>query len=345
MPKVTKYPRLRSHVRKNKSGKVRAYYYYDGRPDGKPDTPLGTDYAEAIEKWAELYEHKPRVKGRLQEAIDKWKLECLPVYTNESTKRDYLRQVDQLGKVLGNMAWDEITLPILREYLDRRVTRKKNGTGLAKTQGNREMSVLSIVWGKARLWGMTRLPWPAQGVKGWKHGEQAREFEVTDALFDAVYEVADQMLKDCMDIATATGMRLTDCRNVRLPVGDVLSLKASKTGKAANFDLSMSKVFPGLLARRRGLSASHVMLLSTADGFPVTASALRGAWDRARELAAAKNPALAGQINKMYLRDMRKRASDLADDMQGASELLQHSSMAVTAKHYRGKVSQLKTVR
>lgn len=42
------------------------------------------------------------------------------------------------------MAWDEVDLPGLRLYLDKRT---------AKTQGNREMSLLRIVWGKAMLWG------------------------------------------------------------------------------------------------------------------------------------------------------------------------------------------------
>ena len=49
---------------------------------------------------------------------------------------------------------------------------------------------------------MTRLPWPAPGVKDWKNSEVARGFEVTDALFDAVYAVAEPMLKDAMDSAT-----------------------------------------------------------------------------------------------------------------------------------------------
>jgi hypothetical protein len=38
-------------------------------------------------------------------------------------------------------------------------------------------------------------------------------------------------------------------------------------------------------------------------------------------------------IGKMFLREMRKRASDMADDMEEASAMLQHSSTAVTAKH------------
>jgi hypothetical protein len=44
VPKVTAYPRLRSHVRKNKSGRVRVHYYYDMRAEGKPDVALGDDY-------------------------------------------------------------------------------------------------------------------------------------------------------------------------------------------------------------------------------------------------------------------------------------------------------------
>lgn len=336
MPKVTKHPRLRSHVRRNKAGKVKVYYFYDMRPEGKPDVPLGTDYAEALEKWEELHEKKPRAKGRLQEAIDRWRELELPKYENKETRRNYGRQLAMVESVFGGMVWEEVTLPILCEYLERRK---------ARTQGNREMSVLSIVWSKARRWGMTRLPWPAAGVKNWKNEEEPRAFEVTEELFAAVYAEAEPMLRDCMDLATATGMRLTDCRTVRLPAGDVLRVKASKTGKEADFDLSMSAVLPDLIQRRRAMQADHVMLLSTPDGYPVTASMLRGAWDRARDAAALKHPKMADQIGKMYLRDMRKRASDLAQDVDDASKLLQHSSAAVTAKHYRSRVVKLNPVR
>lgn len=338
MPKLTKHPRLRSHVRKNASGKVRVYYYYDGRPDGKPDTPLGTEYEEAVALWEELHLKRPCAVGRLQEAVTRWRNDELPKYANAETRRGYSKQLDRLEAVLGGMTWDELDLPILREYLDRRT---------AKTQGNREMSLLSVIWGKARLWGMTRLPWPAAGVKNWKNEERARQFEVTDQLFSAVYAEADQMLKDCMDIATATGMRLTDVRTVLLPAGDVLRLRASKTGKAADFDLSMSQVMPDLLKRRRAIDACHLMLLSTPDGFPVSARMLRTAWDNARERAASRpeNAAIAASLRAMFLRDMRKRASDLAADSEQASKLLQHSSVALTERHYRATVTRLKTVR
>jgi hypothetical protein len=47
----------------------------------------------------------------------------------------------------------------------------------------------------------------------------------------------------------------------------------------------------------------------------------------------------------MYLRDMRKRASDLADSDESASKLLQHSSVELTRRHYRTKATKLKVVR
>ena len=86
------------------------------------------------------------------------------------------------------------------------------------------------------------------------------------------------------------------------------------------------------------------------DGQPVTVAKLRGAYDRARIRAAVvagiwNNEPLIKEIKAMVLRDMRKRAADLSEDDAGASELLQHSSVGLTRKHYRSKAAQLKPVR
>lgn len=51
------------------------------------------------------------------------------------------------------------------------------------------------------------------------------------------------------------------------------------------------------------------------------------------------------QIKKMYLRDMRRFASNLSATLAEASELLQHDSKQLTAKHYRQDVAKLRTVR
>lgn len=332
--KASKYPRFRSVTRRGKGGQVWVYYRYDMRGTGKPDINLGSDYASAIAQWDKLHNHLPLTLGRVQEAIDRWRERELPKYPNAETRKSYAKQLVQLEPVFGKAGWHEVTLPLLRAYLDRRT---------AKIQGNRELAVLSIVWGKARLWGMTALPWPAAGVKNWKNEESAREFEVTDALFNAVYAQADQVLRDAMDIATSTGMRITDVRTVRMPVDGKLRFKAGKTGKWSFFEVAQSPVLTALLARRGQLDC--VMLLATSTGRQVSAGMLRDRYDEARDKAALANPTLAAQIRAMYLRDMRKRAADLADDMGEASKLLQHSSIKLTEAHYRTKATKLKAVR
>ena len=77
----------------------------------------------------------------------------------------------------------------------------------------------------------------------------------------------------------------------------------------------------------------------------MTARMLRDRWDEAREKAAQAHPELADELRAMYLRDMRKRAADLAGSLQEASDLLQHSSTKVTSAHYRTKANRLRPVR
>jgi hypothetical protein len=343
VPKLTKYPRLRIHVRKGKNGQRYVYHFFDMRPDGLPDIPLGKDRDDALAKWDELYNKRPRIKGTMEEAFLKWEEEELPGYANLETRKGYTQNLKWLRKVFSAATWDATKLRHLVAYLKARK---------GKTQANREMALLSIIWNKARVWGMTELPWPAAGMERskWKNKESAREFEVTDELFSAVYAEAGQMLRDCMDLSTATGMRLTDCRTILLPADNILHLKAGKTGKRADFDLALSQVLPDLLARRRAMDVSHLMLLSTEDGYPVHQKDLRREYDKARSKAAAKakeqgQDALAEEIKAMVLRDMRKRASDLSESDEEASKLLQHSSVALTSKHYRTKATKLRPVR
>lgn len=65
------YPRLRSHSRKRKSGKVVVYYVYDRRPEGESDISLGTDFDEALAKWREIHEEKPRTIGTIEEGPER----------------------------------------------------------------------------------------------------------------------------------------------------------------------------------------------------------------------------------------------------------------------------------
>lgn len=334
---TNKHPRLRSHTRRRKSGRVVTYYFYDMRPEGKPDIPLGSDYDRALERWDELHNRKPRIAGTLEEAFSDWETRALPLYESAETRRGYTKSLRKLRPVFGAATWDGVALRDLRDYL---AARK------GKTQANREMSLLSLIWNWARIEGYTGLQWPAAGMSRakWKNPEKPRKFRPDDDLFTAVYTHADQVLRDCMDLASATGMRLTDCRTIILPRGDLLHLEASKTGKEADFDISLSAVLPDLIARRRAIKASHLMLLSTPTGRPVSARMLRTRWDEARAAAvkACEDEAMKARLKAFWLRDMRKLASDKAESLEAAADLLQHDDKRLTRKHYRSRVQVLK---
>ena len=128
--KKSKYPRFRSVTRRGKSGQVWTYFRFDMRSQGRPDVQLGKDYGEAIKKWGKLYNHEPLVFGTVQEAIDRWRERDLVNYQNAETRRGYEKQLRKVEAVFGKASWRDITLPALRQYLDKRS---------AKIQGNREL--------------------------------------------------------------------------------------------------------------------------------------------------------------------------------------------------------------
>lgn len=326
MPKSSKHPRLRVHIKRGKAGQVWTSYWYDMRGTGEPDVALGTDRDAALKRWDELHNLKPRIAGTLEEAFLAWERAVLPGYKSDETRKGYARNLKRLRPAFGEATWDGVDLKGPKAYLQRRS---------AKTQGNRELALLSVIWNWARGEGLTELPWPAYGMERsrWKNAEGARQVEVSDAAFDAIYRHAGQTLRDALDLATATGMRVKDGLKVLISDvrGDVLLLQANKTGKRAEFDLLQSTVLPALIERRKASKAPHLFLLTTERGTILTLRALQERFTKARALAAQECPEAA----TVWLRDMRKRAAQLAGNVDEASSLLQHSSQAVTRRHYR----------
>ncbi len=335
--KKTKFPNLRTHVRKGKAGQVWTYWTLDRRAEGLSELPLGTDYAKAIQTYRHLTEHVPMTMGRLQQAIDKWREDVLPTYEVPNTRHQYTSYLKNIEAAMGHMAWEEITMQVLYAYIAKRS---------AKTSANREMSTLALVWQYARKMGMTDTLYPAQGLGKWKNVEQKRKVDVTDAMFQAVYEQADRVLRDAMDIATATGMRITDVRTIRTPVAGVLRFKASKTGKMAEFVVAESPVLTALVTRREAMKAHCVMLLCTDTGRQVSEYMLsEQRWPKARAAAIKAHPELAKDLAGLYLRDLRKMAANLAGSVEDAAKLLQHSSQKTTTDHYYHQPTKLRAVR
>lgn len=314
MPKLSRHKGLRVHVRKGKGGQVWRNYYMDRRPE--KDVPLGSDYTEAIRKWAELTSGKPS-RG-IGHAFDRWEAERLPEY-EPVTRLGYAKNLKKLRPIFKGASWDGITMQTLTQYLKKRS---------AKTQGNREMSLFSVIWHWAQMEGLTNLQWPAAGLSKsrWKNKEKPRKVRVADDQFEGLYAHADPLLRDYMTIATATGLRMTDILALRLTDvrGTWLVLEANKTGKGLEIDLTGS-VMLDVIERRRARKVDHIFLLAAGKTKQVTERMIRARFNKARAKIGVKH---------LIARDLRKRAAELSEDPQA---LLQHSSPGLTKKHYLGR--------
>jgi integrase len=191
---------------------------------------------------------------------------------------------------------------------------------------------------------LTKLPYPAHDMKRvkWMNAEPPRQREISDEAFAAVYSHSDGLLRDALDIATATALRVRDVLGLRL--SDVragkLIVGAGKTGKRAEFDIEASAILPAIIERRKAnREAEHLFLLAHGRK-PVSEGMLNRRFAKARAAASKECP----EVANLVLRDMRKRAGQLAGSVQEASALLQHSSLSVTRKHYTGG-EKLKPVR
>lgn len=338
MPKPAKYPKFRTRIRTGADGKVWVSYAYDMRGAGQPDVSLGTDRDAALAKWAEIHFDRPRIAGTLEEAFRGWEVAddgLLDPARKPETRKGYAKCLRMLRPVFGPARWEEVTFKVLKDYIKART---------AKTRGKQEMQVLSVIWGWARTEDLTAIPYPAADMERsqWKGPTTTRQVEVSDAAFLALHKHADQTLRDALDIATATGLRVMDVLDLRMSDvrdGELVST-AGKTGKHGDYDLAASVVLPPIIERRKAMrGVEHVFLLAAGRG-RVTYPMLARRFVKARAAAAKECPEVAGLI----LRDMRKRASQLTGSLQEASKLLQHSSLSVTRRHYR-QGDKLKPVR
>lgn len=329
MPPASKYPKFRTSRKKGKGGQTWVSHWYDMRGTGQPDIALGNDYDAALKRWAEIHTEAPRIAGTLEEAFKAWEKApdgLLKPKIGPETRRGYTKCLRMMRGSLGGARWEDVTFKVLKTYVEKRS---------AKSRAKQEMQLLSVIWGWARTEDLTALPFPGAQMERseWKGPNKRRQVEVSDAAFDALHKHADQTLRDALDIATATGLRVMDVLGLRLSDvrgGELLST-ASKTGKHGDFDLSASAILSPIIERRRAMRKPEHLFLLAAGKMPVTYRMLAARFSKARAAAALEVPECADLI----LRDMRKRAAQLAGSLAEASKLLQHSSLSVTSQHYR----------
>jgi len=320
---------------------AKVYYYYDlgGKP--RKEESLGTDYALAVKKWAELEVAKVPASARptFKDAADRYRFEVIPGKA-EKTQKENLRELGKLLAFFGNppAPLEEIEPLHIRQYLDWRKD--------APVGANREKALFSHIWNKAREWGYTALANPCQGIRGKR--EQGRDVYIEDAIYNAVYSVADVPLQESMDLAYLIGQRPADviARTEHDIKNGEIWLTQGKTKKKLRIVVEgeLERLLTRIRARKAQYSVRSLRLIVNEEGQPLDKGALRYRFDKAREKAILAYPKLAEEIRNFQFRDLRAKAgtdkTESSGDIREAQKLLAHSSVTMTEHYVRPRKGQ-----
>jgi integrase len=227
---------------------------------------------------------------------------------------------------------DEIKPLHIAQYRDWRVetTRKRllqlqrlAPINAGHVRANRELALFSHIWNKGREWGYTEKTNPCAGIK--KHKEHGRDIYVDDATYQAVWQQADEPLRDAMDIAYLTGQRPADV--LRLRETDIkdsaLWLAQGKTGTRLRIEMTghLAIVLARILSRKTAHKVRTLALICDEKGLSLSLFALRSRFDRARAKAATEKAQAAG--------------------MEAAKKQLGHTSETMTKRYVRNRIGDL----
>ncbi|SDW86980.1 tyrosine-type recombinase/integrase [Nitrosomonas oligotropha] len=318
-------------VRARKRG-AKIWYYLDTGGKPRKEIPLGNDYAMAIKKWAELEidatpSHAAIITFRY--VAERYTKKVIPTKA-PSTQKGNLRELVWLYKFFDNppAPLEKIEPINIRQYLDWR----------GNIRGKREKALFSHIWNWSREQGYTNLPNPCAGIKG--ISEKGRKYiYIEDSVFNAVYEKASQPLRDAMDMAYLTGQRPADVLKMTdhdIGVDNTLSVTQNKTKARLRISIEgeLAILIKRILTRKANHKVRSFSLIVDDKGQRLTACALRGHFDRAREAAG---------INKesFQFRDLRAKAgtdkAESSGDIRQAQKQLGHSTITMTEHYVRDR--------
>lgn len=292
-------------------------YYYVTTTVPRKWIPLGADLHEACKRWAEI-EFEPIRNDDKTFAIiaGRYIREVLPDKAQVTRERDLRAMEVNLLPVFGDVPIDAITPQDIRRYMDLRGK-------TAPVGANREKALLSHIFNRAREWGYMNGVNPCAGVRSFR--EAGRDRYVADGELAALYSVADEPLRDALDLAYLTGQRPADV--LKMNRGDVqdghLAVKQNKTGQRLRIAVAgrLAEVLGRIMNRPE--HARGVALVQNEQGERLGRAALRSRFDRARRKSG---------VNFQF-RDIRAKAATDTNDLSHAQALLGHQSRDMT-EHY-----------
>jgi integrase len=255
----------------------------------------------------------------MNDLFNRYEREVIPTL-EPRTQKDYRSHLVVLRKTFGHMAPNDIIPKDVGKFLD--------GPARGSIQRNRQIATLSAVYTKAvgRWYEADRNP--CSSVE--RNPSKARDRNVTDAEFAAVYKLANPRLQVAMDLALLTGQRQGDLLAMKwsqvTPEG--VTLRQGKTGK--RLMIGMSPTLQAVLERARAFlpNLPREYVLRRRDGQPYTQNGFRAIWQR----TLRRHKKAGGE--RFTFHDLRGKSATDSLTLNDAYERLGHTSIAMTRRVY-----------
>lgn len=260
--KPSRWTNLPKGMRARPRGNL-VHYYLDTGAKPRKEIPLGSDYVQAVAKWAELTSKPAPAADALptfltalsgRGKVAGYRKEVLPTKATR-TQQDNETELEWLLQFFGGddaPPLDMIEPVHVDQYLSWRIEQSKAAAEEQNAQrrkdekpeheippdyghvrANREKALFSHVWNYARRKGLTKLANPCAGVKGFD--EDGRDTAPDSELVGRVLAEADQPLAFAMRLADIIGQRPADVLRVAethvvgATPGGVLQVQQGKT--------------------------------------------------------------------------------------------------------------------
>lgn len=300
---------------------------------GKP-VNLGRDFAEALSRYAALI-HSNWSGRTLGDAIDRYRIEVLPLKRSEKTRRNEGDALTRIKGVFGHFHPDSLTQQLLYQYADKRrkVDPRTKLSVPAPEAARHEVALLGHVYAKAIRWGVATVN-PVRGMEKAERKEQRPAVPMSEV--EKVRALAGERMLVAIDLAVCLGPRR----------GDLLGLRRSNLteagiewiqGKTKRQQLiEWSDDLRAIVARAKALKPQVPgdYLLRTRTGKPYTAAGFSANWQRLMR----KHVKAGGQ--RFTFHDLRSVSADGAGTVEEARDRLGHASAETTQRFYRRGVQR-----
>lgn len=250
-----------------------------------------------------------------------------------------------MGSSMPPAELDQITPQHIKQYMTWRAKKARDWfrekgrpipPDVGHVRANREKALFSRISNYAREMGMTATANPCVGVRGNK--ESGRNVYVEDDDFKAVWDNADQPLRDALDLAYLTGQRVAD--TVAFDERDIkdneLWLRQGKTRSKLRVEVNgdLAEVIERIRERKRTLKVVSTTFVVNEKRQKLGRDALRFRFEKPRALAQLDGTCF-------QFRDLRAKAgtdkAETAGDIRQAQKQLGHKSVAMTEHYVRNR--------